>query len=98
MTAHSLVEELLAAWAAPFSTEYDHRHLLKLAADELKRLKTVIDTYALVAEASEREIRSLREAAGLPADGRSGPEAAPDTPDWDRPVYRTLGPSTWTDE
>lgn len=65
---------------------------------EIARLRAVIDTYVLVCESAAKEIRALREAAGLPVDGRTDDEAAPESPDWERPPYRTLGPSTWMSE
>lgn len=83
-----IVAELLDAYADPFATDRDPRHLLKLAAEEIKRLRKIIEDYAAICEASSREIGRLREfageAAGVPPDGEAAGEAAPDVPAGER--------------
>lgn len=56
-----IVTELLDAYADPFATDRDPRHLLKLAAEEIKRLRKVIEDYAAICKSSSEEIRVLRE-------------------------------------
>lgn len=86
--SEELVEEMLAAWQNPFATDHDPRHLLALGAQEIQRLRKIIEDYAAICEASSREITHLREfvgeAAGVPPDGESGGEATPDSPDGER--------------
>lgn len=44
MTAAELAAACRAAHREPFATQYDHRHLLELAADELDRESAEIAT------------------------------------------------------
>ena len=96
--AEPLVPLLLAAWESPFATEYDHRHLLKQAADRILHLRQIVLDYTEICALSAREIKALREAASVRPDGRSGPGPSPEAPDYELPSYRTLGASTWTGE
>lgn len=56
-----LVAQLLDAYADPFATDRDPRHLLKLAAEEIKRLRKIIQDYARICHASASEIKQLRD-------------------------------------
>lgn len=38
MTTAELIAACRAAYHEPFATQYDHRHLLAMAADEIERL------------------------------------------------------------
>lgn len=58
---NDIVAELMDAYADPFSTDRDPRHLLKLAAEEIKRLRLLIQDYAAICKSSAEEIRQLRE-------------------------------------
>lgn len=56
-----IVSQLLDAYADPFATDRDPRNLLKLAAEEITRLRKILQDYAHICHASASEIRQLRD-------------------------------------
>lgn len=90
-----LVTDLRAAHKSPFSTQYDHRTLLKKAADEITRLRT--DKHALLWSVFKLE-RKIENLEGRGMDWKTKPArtlVVSDKATHRAKKWETLGPAYW---